>query len=82
MKNTERPYKAWGYPIAPIIFVAFAAFYFGVTLYTDVSNYISGKTPFISSVFGLLLTATGIPLYYYFKKKYPQTELSDEINDV
>jgi len=24
----------------------------------------------INSVFGLLLTAIGIPLYFYFKKKY------------
>ncbi|MEO7767388.1 MAG: amino acid permease [Ferruginibacter sp.] len=70
MPDAERPYKAWGYPVAPAIFVLFSAFYFVITLYTDIDNYITGKTHFISSVFGLVLTALGIPLYFYFKHHY------------
>lgn len=69
MPHAERPYKVWAYPIVPIVFILFAAFYFVVTLYTDVTNYISGKTVFINSIFGLLLTIFGIPLYWYFKKR-------------
>ena len=69
MPDTERPYKAWGYPIAPAIFVLFAAFYFVLTLYADINNYLTGKTHFISSVFGLALTAIGIPFYFYFNKR-------------
>lgn len=68
MPDSERPYKVWGYPVVPIIFILFTAFYFAVTLYTDINNYISGKTYFINSVFGLVLTIIGIPLYWYFKK--------------
>ena len=68
MPDAHRPYKAWGYPVVPIIFLLFTAFYFVVTLYTDISNYIGGKTVFINSVFGLFLTVIGIPLYWYFKK--------------
>ncbi len=68
MPTAERPYKSWGYPVLPAIFVAFSAFYFVLTLYTDIDNYVTGKTAFISSVFGLVLTATGIPFYFYFKK--------------
>jgi APA family basic amino acid/polyamine antiporter len=38
-------------------------------LYNDINNYITGKTHVINSVFGLVLTAIGIPLYWYFKRK-------------
>ena len=70
MPNAERPYKAWGYPVAPAIFVIFSAFYFVLTLYSDINNYLTGKTHFINSVFGLALTIMGIPLYFYFKQKH------------
>ncbi len=75
MPKAERPYKAWGYPLAPIIFVLFSAFYFILTLYADISNYLTGKTHFISSAFGLLLTAMGIPFYFYFRRKNKKTTL-------
>ena len=67
MPDADRPYKVWGYPVVPIVFILFTAFYFVVTLYTDINNYISGKTVFINSVFGLLLTAMGVPVYWYFR---------------
>ena len=70
MPDAERPYKAWGYPVAPAIFILFSAFYFVLTLYADINNYVSGKTHFISSVFGLALTGMGVPFYFYFKKRY------------
>ena len=69
MPDADRPYKVWGYPLVPLIFILFTGFYFAVTLYTDISNYNSGKTYFINSVFGLVLTIMGIPFYWYFKKK-------------
>jgi APA family basic amino acid/polyamine antiporter len=70
MPNAERPYKAWGYPLVPLIFVLFTTIYIITTLYNDINNYIQGKTAFINSVFGILLTAIGIPFYFYFKRKY------------
>ena len=70
MPKVERPYKAFGYPVVPAIFILFTGIYIGTTLFNDISNYQQGKSPFINSVFGLLLTATGIPLYFYFKKKH------------
>ena len=69
MPDAERPYKAWGYPLIPLIFIAFTGVYIGTTLYNDITNYLNGSSPIINSVFGLLLTAIGIPLYYYFKRK-------------
>lgn len=69
MPDAERPYKAWGYPVIPLIFLLFTAVYIATTLYNDINNYVQGRSPFINSVFGLILTAIGIPLYFYFKKK-------------
>lgn len=69
MPDVERPYKVWGYPYVPAIFVLFASAFVVVTIYNDIDMYLSGKTYIINSVFGLLLTASGIPLYYYFKKR-------------
>ena len=65
----ERPYRVWGYPLVPAIFILFTCFYIGTTLYNDISNYLAGKSPVINSAFGLLLTAIGVPLFFYFKKK-------------
>lgn len=69
MPNAERPYKVWGYPWMPILVILFNVFYLVVMLYNDISNYISGKTHIMNSVFGLVLTAIGIPLYWYFKMR-------------
>jgi basic amino acid/polyamine antiporter, APA family len=69
MPNAERPYKTWGYPVVPLIFIAFALLYFVITIYNDVMNYATGKAPVVNSVLGLLLTVAGIPGYFYFKRK-------------
>jgi len=69
MPNAPRPYKIWGYPYIPIIFVVFAFAYVVITLYNDINNFAQNKTELINSVFGLLLVSPGIPLYFYFKKK-------------
>ena len=71
MANMERPYRVKGYPILPAVFILFTGFYLATTVYNDVDNYAKGKVPFINSFFGMLLTAIGIPLYYYFKRKKP-----------
>jgi APA family basic amino acid/polyamine antiporter len=69
MPDAPRPWKARGYPLLPGLFVVFTAFYLVVTLYNDIYNYSVGKSPIIQSVFGLLLTATGIPFYLYFQRQ-------------
>jgi len=67
MPGVERPYKTRGYPLLPLIFILFTLIYLGTTLYNDIHNYSIGKAPVINSVFGIILTAIGIPLFYYFK---------------
>jgi APA family basic amino acid/polyamine antiporter len=68
--DTPRPYKVWGYPYVPIIFIVFAFFFVIFTIYNDIIGYIEGRYQIINSVFGLLLLSTGIPFYFIFKKIY------------
>jgi APA family basic amino acid/polyamine antiporter len=68
-KDVERPYTVWGYPVVPILFILFSAFYLIVTIINDVQNYRAGTQPVINSLLGLLITFAGVPLYFYFKKK-------------
>ena len=72
MPEVVRPYKVLGYPVVPGVFVLVVGFFLIVTLSNDISNYIQGRSPVINSVLGLILTATGIPLYFYFRKKHNQ----------
>jgi APA family basic amino acid/polyamine antiporter len=65
----ERPYRVWGYPFVPLMFILFTVFFLGVTLYSDISNYLHGNSAIINSAFGLLLTFSGVPLYWYFRKR-------------
>jgi APA family basic amino acid/polyamine antiporter len=73
MPNAERPYKTWGYPFVPIAFISISSMFLIITLYNDISNYLNGITPLVNSLFGLVLTAMGIPLYFYFKRKNDST---------
>ena len=73
MPNAERPYKVWGYPWVPAIVILFNLFYLVMTLYNDITNYTSGKANTINSVIGLVLTAIGIPLYYFYFRRNKKT---------
>lgn len=72
MPDHPRPYKVWGYPFVPILFIAFTAFYLVMTLWNDVSNYLHNRQPVINSLLGLVITALGIPIYIYFRMRYKQ----------
>jgi len=69
MKDHPRPYKVWGYPVVPALFILFTVFYLCLTVYNDVKNYSEGKSPIINSLLGLGLTLLGVPFYFYFKRK-------------
>lgn len=53
--DAERPYKAWGYPVVPVVFILVSAW---LLINTVMSN------P-VNSLIGLLLIALGLPVYYY-----------------
>lgn len=56
--NLERPYKTWGYPFVPALYVIFCGLLIGNTLLTKPRE----------ALIGLFLIAIGIPLYFYFRK--------------
>ncbi len=70
MKTFLRSYKVWGYPVVPLLFVAFVVFFLCSTVYTDISNYNKGTAPVINSVLGIIITCTGIPVYLLSKRKH------------
>ncbi len=59
--NANRPYRAWGYPVTPLLFLAVITAYL-VSLLTNVE--------FIyNTLIGLAIVAAGIPFYFYWEKK-------------
>lgn len=55
----HRPYRAWGYPVLPVLYVLVATFFLVYILIGDPRN----------SGLGLILTAFGLPFYGYWKRK-------------
>lgn len=60
--DMERPYKAFGYPVLPALYIIFATIICLVLLY---------KQTFFSGM-GLVIVLIGLPIYSYLKKKYPE----------
>ncbi|HNW56830.1 MAG TPA: hypothetical protein PKM69_03585, partial [Bacteroidales bacterium] len=59
MKDTERPYKAFGYPVTPLIFI-------GITIWFVIN--ISINKP-LHMFIGLGFLLLGLPFYFFFKKR-------------
>src|SRR4030042_6698400 len=59
LKNTERPYKTFGYPVTPLIFIIINIWF--------VINIMINKPLHMAIGVGFLLL--GVPLYLYFKRK-------------
>jgi APA family basic amino acid/polyamine antiporter len=57
--NTERPYKAFGYPVIPILYIVITAAICFTLLVYDTRN----------TGLGLFIVALGIPVYYLFLNK-------------
>ncbi len=55
-----RPYNTWGYPVTPIIFIIACIGILINTLF---------ESP-LESLVGLGITAIGIPVYFYWRRKY------------
>jgi APA family basic amino acid/polyamine antiporter len=57
--DLPRPYRTWGYPITPLIYIAFSFVLMGTMLI---------DTPF-ESLSGLFLIALGVPVYWSFARR-------------
>lgn len=70
--DLPRPYRCWGYPIVPIIFVLVAAAMTALSMYQDPK----GTLPWI----GVLLA--GFPVYFVWRRIWPDPTLQSTINVV
>ncbi|MGN6211134.1 APC family permease [Parafilimonas sp.] len=59
MPDAPRPYKVWGYPVVPAIVVIFCAVLIVNTVFSRPRE----------AAIGAALMLTGVPLYYWFKRK-------------
>ena len=57
--NAERPFKTWGYPVVPALFVIAASILLYRTFMENVHNSMIGS--------GIILA--GVPVFYYFAAK-------------
>jgi basic amino acid/polyamine antiporter, APA family len=63
--DLPRPYRVWGYPLAPAAFVAVSAFFLVYILVGDPRN----------SGMGLVLTLLGLPAYAYWRSRSAREEI-------
>ncbi|HEX9580121.1 MAG TPA: amino acid permease [Gemmatimonadales bacterium] len=54
-----RPYRAWGYPVTPIVFIGFATWLVGMTIV---------ETPMESAI-GAGIVLAGVPAYWYWARR-------------
>ena len=59
MPDAHRPYKAWGYPVVPAIFIIFCIFLFFNTIMTRPRE----------AAIGMILILSGIPVYLFLQRK-------------
>jgi APA family basic amino acid/polyamine antiporter len=63
MPDAPRPYKVWGYPVVPAIVIIFCVALFFNTIYARPRE----------AAIGMVLMLSGVPFYFWFKKKYVQS---------
>ena len=66
--NFERPYKTWGYPVVPIIFLMLSTFVILTLLYL---------TPTTAGI-GFLIALTGIPAFFIWRNRAAKQALAGE----
>lgn len=59
MPDAHRPYRVWGYPVVPIVFIVFCIILVGNTLINQPRE----------ALMGLGLIATGLPFYYTWQSR-------------
>jgi len=64
LPDAHRPYKVWGYPVVPAIFVLFCIGLFFNTIVTRPRE----------AMIGLSLILSGIPVYFLFRKRHSENE--------
>jgi len=66
--DAERPYKAWGYPVVPVIFLFVAGWLLINTMMT---------AP-LQSFIGIGLIILGLPVYYYLTSRSDRVDSNED----
>ena len=66
MPDAHRPYKVWGYPVVPLIFITFCIVLFFNTIISRPRE----------AIIGLSLILSGIPVYYLMKRRYSKGNIN------
>jgi APA family basic amino acid/polyamine antiporter len=69
--NAPRPFKAWGYPIAPGIFTIASLSIVMNALWSDLITPIQTDSPWGPAAAGLIIIGLGIPIYFAFARSAP-----------
>ena len=62
--DAPRPFRAWGYPVAPFVFAAASALMVGNAIWRDPGP----------SAAGLLIMAAGVPVHLFFRRRAQRSE--------
>jgi APA family basic amino acid/polyamine antiporter len=62
--DADRPYRVWGYPVVPVLFVGASALLLYFTFTDNLPN----------SAYGVLAILAGIPVFYFFARHRQVTE--------
>jgi APA family basic amino acid/polyamine antiporter len=68
MPEAERPYRAWGYPVVPILFLLVTGYLLFTTLLPDPGKGLRGLN--LNALIGLGLILLGLPVYWYLSRRH------------
>jgi APA family basic amino acid/polyamine antiporter len=67
--NAERPFKAWGYPVAPAIFSLASLAIVANALWSDLLTPLAAGTRWGPSAAGLVVIAAGVPIFWWLRRR-------------
>ncbi len=67
--DAPRPFRAWGYPLAPAIFTVASALIVANALWTDLLRPIMSGTAWGPAAAGLIVIALGLPVYFVLRSR-------------
>jgi APA family basic amino acid/polyamine antiporter len=67
--DAPRPFRAWGYPVAPAIFATASLAIVLNALWADLVVPMQTGAPWGPAAAGILIIALGIPLYFFFSRR-------------
>jgi APA family basic amino acid/polyamine antiporter len=67
--DAPRPFRAWGYPVAPAIFAVASLAIVLNALWNDLAIPVTTGAPWGPAAAGLIIIGLGIPLYFFFSRR-------------